>query len=82
MIAAAARRQVAKLGQSEQRRIDAKIRSLAENPRRPGVEKLTDAGDQYRVRVGQNRIVYAIDDKARIVTVKAVRGRDDIYRKR
>jgi mRNA-degrading endonuclease RelE of RelBE toxin-antitoxin system len=34
------------------------------------------------VRVGQNRIVYAIDDKARIVTVKAVRGRDDIYRKR
>jgi mRNA interferase RelE/StbE len=82
VIAAAARRQVAKLGQSEQRRIDAKIRSLAENPRRPGVEKLTDAGDQYRVRVGQNRIVYAIDDKARIVTVKAVRGRDDIYRKR
>jgi mRNA-degrading endonuclease RelE of RelBE toxin-antitoxin system len=45
VIAAAARRQVAKLGQSEQRRIDAKIRSLAENPRRPGVEKLTDAGD-------------------------------------
>ena len=70
------------LGQSEQRRIDAMIRSLADNPRRPGVEKLTDAGDQYRVRVGQNRIVYAIDDKARIVTIKAVRGRDDIDRKR
>ena len=45
------------------------------------VEKLTGRGDLYRVRVGDHRVVYSIDDDGRVVVVEDVRGRDDIYRK-
>jgi mRNA interferase RelE/StbE len=58
------------------------IGKLAENPRPPGVDKMTDAGGLHRVRVGDYRVVYAVDDSARIVTVAAIGKRDDIYRKR
>jgi mRNA interferase RelE/StbE len=58
------------------------IGKLAANPRPGGFKKMVDAGGLYRVRVGDYRVVYAVDDTARIVTVAAIGGRDDIYRKR
>lgn len=81
MIAAAARRRLAKLERKVRDRIDERIRSLGANPRPPGVEKLTDRGDLYRVRVGDYRVVFSIDDAGRVVAVEDVRGRDDVYRK-
>jgi mRNA interferase RelE/StbE len=78
----AARRRLAKLDKNKQRRINIMIGKLAEDPRPPGAKKLTDAGGLHRVRVGDFRVIYAVDDEARVVTIADVRGRDDIYRKR
>lgn len=56
------------------------IRSLAQEPRPPGCRKLTGSQQDYRVRVGDHRIVYEIDDAAREVRILRVRHRKDVYR--
>jgi mRNA interferase RelE/StbE len=61
------------------RRILTRIKSLAGNPRPQGCEKLTGQG-RYRLRQGRYRIVYAIQDEHRTVTVVKVGHRKDIYR--
>ena len=54
--------------------------TLEENPRPPRAKKLADSG-LWRIRVGQHRIVYAIDDKAQLVTiVRVARRKEDTYR--
>jgi len=55
------------------------IRSLAANPRPPGASKLTGR-DGWRIRVGDYRIIYQIDDGARTVLVLHIGHRRDIYR--
>jgi mRNA interferase RelE/StbE len=61
-------------------RIAGAIAALERNPRPTGVKKLTESG-LWRVRVRQYRIVYAIDDEARLVTVVRVAWRkEDTYR--
>lgn len=52
----------------DRRRIVAKLRTLAENPRPVGAEKLSGE-DKYRVRQGDHRILYEIVDADLIVTV-------------
>ena len=61
-------------------RIIGKIRSLSEDPRPHGSEKLAGYDDRYRIRQGNYRIVYAIDDEAGCVTIYKVGHRKDIYR--
>jgi mRNA interferase RelE/StbE len=61
------------------RRILTRIKSLGSDPRPPGCEKLTGQ-DRYRLRQGRYRIVYAIQDEERTVTVFKVGHRKDIYR--
>ena len=56
-----------------------RIKSLAADPRPPGSEKLTGQ-HRYRLRHGRYRIVYAIQDEDRSVTVVKVGHRKDIYR--
>ncbi|MCL2735363.1 MAG: type II toxin-antitoxin system RelE/ParE family toxin [Propionibacteriaceae bacterium] len=54
--------------------------SLAENPRPHGAKKLT-ARDNYRIRVGDYRIVYTIKDNILLVEIIMVGHRSDIYRR-
>ena len=61
------------------KRILQRIRSLAEDPRPPGCEKLSGQ-QRYRVRQGLYRIVYEIDDKVLIVLVVKIGHRRDVYR--
>lgn len=61
-------------------RISARLAALAEKPRPPGAEKLTGL-DAFRVRVGDYRIVYEVDDSAEVVVVTRVRHRREAYRK-
>lgn len=61
-------------------RIIGKIRNLAEHPRLHGSEKLAGYDDRYRVRQGNYRIVYEIDDRAGRVTIYKIGHRKDIYR--
>lgn len=60
--------------------IDSIILSLADNPRPHGSIKLQGAFDLYRIRKGDFRIIYQIDDEALIVTVVRVGNRRDVYR--
>ena len=62
-------------------RVDRKIRALAENPRPPDVEKLEGAGDLYRVRVGDYRILYGIEDDRLLVLIVRIRHRREVYRR-
>ena len=74
-----AHRQINKLPARTQDRINNAITGLAENPRPPGVKKLT-AREGYRIRVGDYRVLYRIDDSERVVIIYRVMGRGDVYR--
>lgn len=58
-----------------------RIAALAEDPRPPGCEKLSGQ-DRYRVRQGDYRIVYSIEDDRLTVWVVKVGHRKDVYRSR
>ncbi len=60
-------------------RVTQAILRLERDPRPPGSHKLRGMQD-YRLRVGQYRILYAIDDRKRVVEVIAVGHRRDVYR--
>ena len=77
----AAIRDLRGLPQGILRRITGKIDSLADNPRPPGVEKLTGSENSYRVRVGDYRILYQILDNIVLVIVVRIRHRREAYRK-
>ena len=55
------------------------IYKLAENPRYHGYKKLKDS-DLYRIRVGDYRVVYQIDDNNLLVVVVRIGHRREIYR--
>ena len=56
------------------------IESLETTPRPRGVKKLADSG-LWRIKLGQYRVVYAIDDEARlIIVVRVARRKEDTYR--
>lgn len=57
-------------------RIAGAIFRLRENPRPAGTEKLTGR-EAYRVRIGDYRVLYTVDDRAREVRIEAVRKRDE-----
>jgi mRNA interferase RelE/StbE len=55
------------------------LRELANEPRPHGCRKLVDSENHWRVRVGNYRIIYIVDDAARAVDVVAVRHRSKAY---
>ncbi len=63
----------------ELRRITRRIRSLAENPRPQGCQKLS-ALQLYRIRQGDYKIVYTVSDEERIVDIIKIGHRREIYR--
>jgi len=65
---------------SDRRRIVEKIGGLATEPRPKKVEKLAGYDDRYRVRHGNYRIVYLIDDSRLEVTIYKIGHRRDVYR--
>jgi mRNA interferase RelE/StbE len=81
LIKASAGRELERLGtKSDRRRIVERIKALAEDPRPHGSEKLAGYADRYRIRQGNFRVVYLIDDQRREVTVFKVGDRKDVYR--
>ncbi len=61
------------------RRVASKIEALAATPRPQGVEKLSGQ-EKYRIRQGDYRVLYSIDDGAQTVTVVKISHRRDVYR--
>jgi mRNA interferase RelE/StbE len=61
-------------------RVESAIDALAENPRPPGCKKLVGFEDEWRVRVGEYRVLYVIDDTKHRVTIARVAHRREAYR--
>ena len=65
--------------QKDRRRIVKRISSLADDPCPRGCEKLSGQ-DRYRVRQGNYRIIYSIEDEKLIVHIIKIGDRKDVYR--
>lgn len=74
-----ARRELESLHDPLLRRVAASMRHLAVDPRPRGSRKLVGTHADYRVRVGDYRIVYEVDDRQRTVTIYRVRHRSQVY---
>ncbi len=61
-------------------RVFKRIEALAGDPRPAGCRKLVGQASLWRIRVGDHRVIYAVDDDRRVVDVIAVRHRSDAYR--
>lgn len=59
--------------------IDKTILALSKNPRPHGCKKLTNK-EGYRVRIGDYRILYTIDDKARAIVIYRIKIRGKAYK--
>ncbi len=70
------------LDAKQQSRVVEAIESLERNARPSGVVKLSGSDDLYRVRAGDYRIVYQIEDAKLIVLIIKVGHRRDVYRER
>lgn len=78
-ISSSAQREIRKLQKIEVQRIIPAIQLLANDPRPPGCKKLTSTQNIYRIRIGNFRVLYSVDDVVRIVEVSGVRHRRDAY---
>jgi mRNA interferase RelE/StbE len=60
-------------------RIVPRLENLASNPRPPGCKKLQGGDREWRIRVGDYRVVYTIDDATLLVDVTRIRHRREVY---
>ena len=67
------------LSSKDRRRIIARSRALGTDPRPRGSEKLSGE-EKYRIRQGNLRVLYEIDDRLSVVTVVKIGHRPDVYR--
>ena len=74
-----AQKELADVPAKDYERILDAVRTLAENPRPSGCLKLTGR-DGWRLRIGNYRVIYEIDDGQRSVTVLEIGNRRDVYR--
>jgi mRNA interferase RelE/StbE len=65
---------------SIRKRMSYAIDRLSVNPRPPGCKKLTGSEDIYRIRTGEYRIIYQIQDKILLVMILKTSHRKDVYR--
>lgn len=80
VFARSARRELERLEAGVARRIISRVEALAKDPRPHGCVKLQGAADLWRIRVGDYRVIYSLDDDARLVDIRVVRHRSDAYR--
>ena len=75
-----AEKSLAKLDRSIARRLKPKVLALADSPRPTGCLRLAGHSNLYRIRVGDYRIVYRIDDPRHMVEITIVAHRREVYR--
>ncbi|HEY5195824.1 MAG TPA: type II toxin-antitoxin system RelE/ParE family toxin [Solirubrobacteraceae bacterium] len=78
----AAARQLRKFDPQVRRRIQGVLELLAVEPRPPAATRLVGGAGEWRVRTGDYRIVYEIEDQELLVLVLRVGHRREIYRAR
>jgi len=77
-----ARKELESLDESVYLRVKKAILKLGEEPRPKGTKKIKGFGeDTWRIRVGDYRVLYRIDDRIKAVIVSAIKHRREVYRK-
>jgi mRNA interferase RelE/StbE len=74
-----ARKELEDLPDSVLARTVSKIEALAGNPRPAGCRKLKGYKDHWRIRVGDWRVLYLIDDSAKVVSITRIAHRREVY---
>jgi mRNA interferase RelE/StbE len=75
-----AEKELRDLTKPDRERVVAAILNLREDPLPPGIKKLKNM-DGYRLRVGDYRILYTVNEKEKLLEVYAIGHRKDVYRK-
>jgi mRNA interferase RelE/StbE len=74
-----AAKELEELSRQDRRRVIERVRALAVDPRPRGCEKLSGE-EKYRIRQGNLRILYEINDHLAVVTIVKIGHRRDVYR--
>ncbi|GAB4528905.1 MAG: type II toxin-antitoxin system RelE/ParE family toxin [Anaerolineae bacterium] len=80
VIANSAKRDLRRLSSDLQRRIAARLEALKSTSRPAGASKLRNREGQWRIRVGDYRIIYQIDEDKRLVIILRIKHRREAYR--
>ena len=75
-----ARKELQALSHTVAERILEKVELLALNPRPAGCKKLHGHSNLWRIRVGEYRVVYSIDDNGKAIDISVIRHRNEAYR--
>jgi mRNA interferase RelE/StbE len=78
-ITPSAAKELSRIPRKDLRRIVARIQALADDPRPSGSKKLC-AQEKYRIRQGDYRVLYQIEDDGPVVYVVKIAHRRDVYR--
>ncbi len=81
VVSKSVQKQIDDLPSDIKERIAEKIQNLADEPRPDGVVKLKGSDNEYRIRVGDYRVRYEIDDENQLVQLLQCKHRKDVYRK-
>ena len=80
VFARSARKELESLDHIIALRILRKIEDLPLNPRPVGCKKLAGQNSLWRIRIGDYRVVYSIDDGRRLVDISIIRHRSKVYK--
>lgn len=80
LIESLAEKQLFRLPSLEVKRIASKIKALALNPKPIGCKKISGSLNNWRIRVGDYRVVYEINEKEQVVRIWRVKHRREAYR--
>ena len=72
-------KELARIPTKEAIRLTEKINDLRENPRPKGCVKLSGTKNEYRIRVGNYRVLYTVEDGVLLVHVFKIGNRKDVY---
>ena len=79
VLASSAEKELKRLSAQLMARMISRLESPASNPRPPGCKKLKGGDREWRIRVGDYRAVYTIDDTKSLVEVTRIRHRSEVY---
>ena len=79
IVSKSAGKELSKLPLEINNRIIPAIRKLSDNPRPKGSKKLKGSKSTWRIRIGDYRVIYVIDDVVLVVDIRKVGHRKDIY---
>ena len=80
VFARSARKELQAISNDVAERILKKVELLTSNPRPSGCKKLRGHSSLWRIRVGEYRVIYSIDDDKRVIDISVVRHRSEAYR--